>query len=231
MDIQKIVEVSKKIFERTVRGKANWLKVDMTTLTDEQWQDEDWLLRVRLMEGRPVGRMVFLDLDHDRASAEHIFLSIPVEVFQKALYPNPIEALAAINERPRVDMRYELEQIAQKVHQAYHQDIEGSHRECPRGVCQRVRSLLDECPRGDDMESTHSSIPHHQSTGVPMACAKCGVSMSGGTYVGGAGPYCPHCVPGQAPQGWICPKCQGANSPDVKRCPCSPLGPQILTEG
>lgn len=38
--------------------------------------------------------------------------------------------------------RWELMQIAQMVHQACHAHIGGNWRECPVGVCDRIRSLL-----------------------------------------------------------------------------------------
>ena len=38
----------------------------------------------------------------------------------------------------------EMRQIAQQVHQAYHTDIDGTWETCPRGVCQRARSVLEE---------------------------------------------------------------------------------------
>jgi hypothetical protein len=33
---------------------------------------------------------------------------------------------------------------------------------------------------------------------IQFICVVCGLKMYGGTYISGAGPYCPRCVPTQA---------------------------------
>lgn len=38
--------------------------------------------------------------------------------------------------------RRELMQIAQQIHQGYHQEHRGTWRECPMAVCARIRSVL-----------------------------------------------------------------------------------------
>lgn len=34
------------------------------------------------------------------------------------------------------------------------------------------------------------------ATGGAFTCVVCGLSMQGGTWINGAGPYCPRCIPG-----------------------------------
>ena len=53
----------------------------------------------------------------------------------------------------------------------------------------------------------------------PFRCVVCGLNMWGGTYVNGAGPYCPRCTPPNVSLGWQCPNCSRVYAPSVTCCP------------
>lgn len=59
--------------------------------------------------------------------------------------PLPTDVVTVLGKIQRIDvLEREIKQMAQMVHQAYHQDIGGVWQDCPRGVCQRARSVLEE---------------------------------------------------------------------------------------